>query len=253
MLLAAAVCPHPPLLVPALTGAQDGPPTGPAAEAATAAADLRATCLAAVRDLLATAGPDADVVVVGTGPTPGSAAPDAVGSLSGYGADVTLGLARVTDVPPTGLPSLPLSITIGLWLLREAGYDGPARARVVTQHATPAECADLGARLAAFPALTVLLVMGDGSARRDEKAPGALDERALPFDTAAAEALADADTAALAALDPDLAHDLLATGRAPWQILAGAVEADGRPWKSELRSSDAPYGVGYLVAVWTPA
>ncbi|MFI5956941.1 hypothetical protein [Cryptosporangium sp. NPDC051539] len=255
MLLAAAVCPHPPLLVPALTGASGGPPTGPAADAATAAAELRATCLGAVRDLLAagrSAGTDLDVVVVGTGPTPGSAAPDAVGSLAGYGADLTLGLARVTGEAPAAVPTLPLSVTIGIWLLREAGHDGPVRARVVTQHATPAECADLGSRLAAFPAPTVLLVMGDGSASRDEKAPGSLDPRALPFDAAAAEALASVDTAALAALDPDLAHDLLAPGRAPWQILAGAVEADGRDWKGELRSADAPYGVGYLVAFWSP-
>ncbi|SHM45146.1 class III extradiol dioxygenase subunit B-like domain-containing protein [Cryptosporangium aurantiacum] len=250
MLLAAAVCPHPPLLVPQLTGASvQQPSNGPAA----AVAALRETALAAVRDLLAVgdeAGTDLDVVVVGTGPTPGSAAPDAVGSLAGYGADVTVALTR--GEPGTAAPSLPLSVTVGVWLLREAGYPGPVRARVVTEHATPAECADLGARIAAFPTPTVLLVMGDGSASRDEKAPGALDPRAVPFDTAVADALAAVDTAALGALDPALARELLAAGRAPWQILAGAVEADGRPWKGELRSTDAPYGVGYLVASWSP-
>ncbi|MFG1923979.1 hypothetical protein [Cryptosporangium sp. NPDC048952] len=244
MLLAATVCPHPPLLVPSLTGA-----TGPA--------ELRETCVAAVRDLLAageSSGDDLDVVVIGTGPTPGSAAPDAVGSLAGYGADVTVGLTRVVpDTDPTGTPTLPLSVTVGTWLLREAGWTGPVRARVVTEHATPAECADLGARLAGFPAPTVLLVMGDGSASRDEKAPGALDPRAVPFDTAVADALSSVNTAALAALDPALARELLAAGRAPWQILAGAVEADGRPWKGELRSAEAPYGVGYLIAAWSPA
>lgn len=263
MLLAATVCPHPPLLVPQLTGAPGtaGPP-----EAAPAAA-LRETCLAAVRDLLTaaeSAGDELDVVVVGTGPTPGSAAPDAIGSLSGHGADVTVGLARVPEpsdgvgAPAAQAPAaqpgtLPLSVTVGVWLLRQAGWTGPVRARVVTEYATPTECADLGARLSAFPAPTALLVMGDGSARRDEKAPGALDPRALPFDTAAAEALAAVDTAALAALDPELARELLAPGRAAWQILAGAVDADGRPWKGELRSAEAPYGVGYLVASWSPA
>ncbi|GAA3397949.1 hypothetical protein [Cryptosporangium minutisporangium] len=258
MLLAAAVCPHPPLLVPQLTGASaQRPPSGPAADAATAAATLRETCLTAVRDLIAAgdqAGSELDVVVVGTGPTPGSAAPDAVGSLAGYGADVTVGLTRVVpDVAPSGTPTLPLSVTIGVWLLRAAGYAGPVRARVVTENATPAECADLGSRISGFPVPTALLVMGDGSASRDEKAPGALDPRAVPFDTAVADALATVDTAALAALDPALARELLAAGRAPWQILAGAVSADGRPWKGELRSADAPYGVGYLVASWSPA
>ncbi|WP_035856892.1 hypothetical protein [Cryptosporangium arvum] len=279
MLLAATVCPHPPLLVPALTGA-----TGPA--------ELREACVAAVRDLLAAGEPSGDaldVVVVGTGPTPGSAAPDAIGSLSGYGADVTVALTRVVPTPeptdtnptPTGLSgagptgsglsgtglsgagptgvgpigaaTLPLSVTVGVWLLRQAGWSGPVRARVVTENATPTECADLGARLAGYPAPTVLLVMGDGSASRDEKAPGSLDPRAVPFDTAVADALASVDTAALAALDPALARELFAAGRAPWQILAGAVEADARPWKGELRSAEAPYGVGYLVATWSPA
>ena len=254
MLLAATVCPHPPLLVPPLTGASGEPaPGSPAAEAAA----LRETCLAAVRDLLAageSSGDELDVVVVGTGPTPGSAAPDAIGSLAGYGADVEVGLTRVTpDAVPSGVPTLPLSVTVGVWLLREAGWTGSVRARVVTEYATPAECADLGARLAAYPAPTALLAMGDGSASRDEKAPGALDPRAVPFDTAVADALATVDTGALAALDPELGRELLAAGRAPWQILAGAVVADGRPWKGELRSADAPYGVGYLVASWSPA
>jgi hypothetical protein len=299
VLLAATVCPHPPLLVPALTGA-----TGPA--------ELREACVAAVRDLLAAGEPSGDaldVVVVGTGPTPGSAAPDAIGSLSGYGADVTVALTRVVPTPeptdtnptatglssagttgagptgtglsgavltgagptgsglsgtvlsgavptgvgPIGAATLPLSVTVGVWLLRQAGWSGPVRARVVTENATPTECADLGARLAGYPAPTVLLVMGDGSASRDEKAPGSLDPRAVPFDTAVADALASVDTAALAALDPALARELFAAGRAPWQILAGAVEADARPWKGELRSAEAPYGVGYLVATWSPA
>ena len=90
---------------------------------------------------------------------------------------------------------------------------------------------------------------GDASACRTLKAPGYLDERAAPFDTELARALGTADTAALRALDTALAHELKVSGRAPWQVLAGA--ATGNPTlKGTLLHEDAPYGVGYLVATW---
>lgn len=91
--------------------------------------------------------------------------------------------------------------------------------------------------------------MGDGSACRTVKAPGYLDERAEPFDAEAARALGAADTAALAALDPGLARELQAAGRAPWQVLAGAAEGAGL--SGALLYDEAPYGVGYLVAAWS--
>jgi hypothetical protein len=93
-----------------------------------------------------------------------------------------------------------------------------------------------------------LLVIGDGAAMHTEKAPGHLDERAGPFDDAVAAALAAADPTALAALDRAQAADLWASGRAPWQVLAGATR-DGA-WKGELLHSSRPFGVGYHVAVW---
>jgi hypothetical protein len=39
-------------------------------------------------------------------------------------------------------------------------------------------------------------------------------------------------------------------GRAPWQVLAGAVEATGGNWRGRLHYHAAPYGVAYLVATW---
>lgn len=223
-----------------------------AGDAVAETAALRSSCLTAVRGLLSAAEGGTDVVVVGTGPTAGTAQPDATGSLVGYGADVTVSLSSSPSAPVGG-PSLPLSVTIGVWLLRQADYPGVVRARVVTEHATPAECADLGARIAAFPTSTALLVMGDGSARRTERAPGHYDPRAESFDAGVAAALATADAPALAGLDPELARELLAPGRAGWQVLAGAVETDGRPWKGQLLAAEAPYGVEYLVATWNPA
>ncbi|MGL5929976.1 MAG: hypothetical protein ACRCY8_13660 [Dermatophilaceae bacterium] len=72
-------------------------------------------------------------------------------------------------------------------------------------------------------AASALVVVADGSARRGEKAPGHLDERALAFDEALVSALRDADPAALLALDAALAVDVLAHGRAPLQVAAGAM------------------------------
>jgi hypothetical protein len=51
---------------------------------------------------------------------------------------------------------------------------------------------------------------------------------------------------ALVRIDPDLAREFMATGRAAWQVLAGAVK-DSR-LATEIRYCDDPFGVAYLVA-----
>jgi hypothetical protein len=103
---------------------------------------------------------------------------------------------------------------------------------------------------------TALLAVGDGSARRSTTAPGYLDERAVPFDAGIEQAVRDGDLAVLAAVDPGLARDLMATGRPAWQVLAGALGPGplqpGRP-ATEVLYADGPFGVGYLVATFTPA
>jgi hypothetical protein len=234
VLLAAAVCPHPPLLVPAIAGA-----------AAAETDDLRTAALDAVRALVAT-GPDA-IVVVGTGAAAGTARPGETGTLAGYGVDLTVALG---DGPQPSEPRLPLSLTLGAWLLREVGYTGGAHGRVVTAAVPPAELAGLGERIAAFPGRTALLVMGDGTARLSEKAPGYLDPRAAAYDAQVGAALAGADAGALRGLDPVLSDELLVAGRPAWQVLAGAA-GDGA-WHGTLRYSGAPYGVAYHVASWEP-
>ena len=47
-------------------------------------------------------------------------------------------------------------------------------------------------------------------------------------------------------MTPDAAGELLAAGRAPWQVLAGA--ARGGSWQGAVTWTGAPYGVTYLVA-----
>jgi hypothetical protein len=140
---------------------------------------------------------------------------------------------------------LPRALSVGAWLLDDAGFGGERRFVGVPAATTPADCAALGEELSGG----ALLVVADGSARRSLKAPGHLDERAEPFDAGVAAALSTADLAALTALDPDLAGALLAAGRAPWQVAAAAGR--GRVWDAELLLSEAPYGVGWFVGRWT--
>jgi hypothetical protein len=235
-LLAAAVCPHPPLLVPAVAGAS------PELD------DLRAACLAAVQGLLDRA-PEL-VVIVGDAASVVDADQTASGSLAGFGVDVRSG------DPPPAVPALPLSLMIGAWLLDAAGWTGRRRYLGLPDSTSSSEAAASGAQLAADPDRIALLVMGDGSARRSSTAPGYLDPRAAEFDATVATSLTGADAPALLALDADLAHDLLAAGRASWQVLAGAISADsaaaGHRWTGELLLDVAPYGVGYFVTTAAP-
>jgi hypothetical protein len=220
--VAVAFCPCPPLLLPEVAGA---------AVADTAA--LRTACAGAV-DALLTPRPDV-VVVVGPG-AQGRYGQGDGGDLRGFGVDLEVPLAG--GVRPGGR-RLPLSLTVGAWLLDGAGHAGTRIG--VGPH-------DLAAVVADLPGPVGLLVVGDGSARRSEKAPGSLDAAAGPFDAAVAAALAAGDAAALAALDPAEGERLLAAGVPAWRAV-GALLA-GRDVDADLLHDGAPFGVGYLVASW---
>ncbi|ARQ68136.1 class III extradiol dioxygenase subunit B-like domain-containing protein [Streptomyces marincola] len=235
MLVAAAVCPCPPLLVPEV-----------AAGAAAELDDARAACYDAI-GVLAAARPDR-LVVVGPASPPGRGAfpGGARGSLAGFGVDVraTLGAGEPAD------RALPPSLTVGAWLLERTGWRAaPVEGLGVAESLDPGQAAALGRDLAAGTERLALLVLGDGSACRSPRAPGAYDERAAAFDAAAARALGDANTAALAVLDAPLAEALHVAGRSAWQLLAGAAEDAGLGGR--LLYDSAPYGVGYFVASWS--
>jgi hypothetical protein len=93
-----------------------------------------------------------------------------------------------------------------------------------------------------------LLAIGDGSARRAVKAPGALDEAAAGFDAGVCAALRTGDPAGLAALDPAEGERLLAAGTPTWRAVGAALR--GAQFRATLHYDDAPFGVGYLVADW---
>ena len=228
MITAAALCPAPPLLARELTGA------------VAVAPDLRQACLEAAGALLADE-PDL-VAVVGVAAETRAWPSNGRLDLGGY--------APGLEAPTSAGPPVPLPLGLGARLLDHAGYDGRRELQSVGDDEPAWACAALGGRLAGAAARVALLVMADGSARRGLKAPGYLDERSAPFDAAVEAAVRAADMAALLALDPVLARDLMATGRAGWQVLAGAMHRQQPVTK--VRYCDDPFGVAYLVASLQP-
>ena len=225
--------PHPPLLVPAI-----------AAGAASEVAGLLAACESAVAELVAEA-PET-IVCVGSGSRTTRHRTGARGTLAGYGVHV-----EAPSHHHGGLPHLPLSLTIGRWLLERVGWRGPLMLQEIATTAPPEDCATVGRRLGAESGRrSAWLVLGDGTACRSDRAPGHFDPRAKWFDERVSRALAQGDVAALADLDATEAEELQVAGRAPWQVLAGAL-AGQTVSAARLRYDDAPFGVGYLVAHWS--
>lgn len=240
MLVAAAVCPCPPLLVPEVAAG--------AAPELDAVRDAGADALG----VLAAARPDR-LVVVGPAEEDGAYEEGARGSFRGFGVDLDVRLGRgattIPDAPPAA-PALPASLAVAAWLLDRTDWaDAPVDGLGIGEPFDAERCIQVGRDISGSPERVALLVMGDASACRTLKAPGYLDDRAAGFDAEVARALADADTAALKALDTGLARELKASGHAPWQFLACAAE--GADLSGSLLYDDAPYGVGYLVAAWS--
>ncbi|WP_055529478.1 class III extradiol dioxygenase subunit B-like domain-containing protein [Streptomyces graminilatus] len=237
MLVAAAVCPCPPLLVPEVAAG-----AAPELDAArTACADALGVLAASRPDRLLVVGPAGEG---GRGPHPEGTR----GSFRGFGVD--LGVRLGTGDAEPAERELPAALAVAAWLLERAGWSqAPVAGLGVAETLAAERCLAAGREIAGRPERVALLVMGDASACRTLKAPGYLDERAAGFDADVARALGAADAAALKALDAELAYELKVSGRAPWQVLAGAAESTGLA--GVLLYDDAPYGVGYVVAAWS--
>lgn len=223
MLVAAAVCPHPPLLLPTV-----GVGLGADID------ELRDRCQEAVDVLWASPADRVYVVGAGAGPAASSFAPWAPGS-----PDAT----TAVDVPEP----LPLPLLVGAHLT-----SGRLRSFVVVDPLTEsADCVDLGRELAESAERVALLVMGDGAARHDVKAPGYVDARAAGWDESVHGMFAAGDLTTLATLDVVVGDELLCAGRPAWQVLAGA--ATDVAIRTKTASLTVPFGVGYHVASWVMA
>ncbi len=224
-LLRVVLCPQPPLLFRELGGLADPVP------------GLRAACLASLGAALELR-PER-VVVVAAVPDPASVDQDGVPDVRRFG----------TTGPTTG-PRLPLALGIGRRLLDEVGWRGPTELVGLDVEAGRDALADLARRLTGDAQRTVVLLLGDGSARRDAKGPGALDERAFGFDARVVDAVRRGDARTLAELDPALADELMVLGGATFRLLGEIGLAVPAPAVGEVVHESDPFGVLYLVAVW---
>ncbi|GAB3876839.1 hypothetical protein GCM10029964_024660 [Kibdelosporangium lantanae] len=232
MIARAAVVPHPPLLVPELVVA-DVPEVRAVRQACVAAA--RALAAASRRWIAVAAGS-------------GQVGAHSVGTFRGYGVDVRVTLSD--DTQGDADPAMPLPALVAGWLREQAGA-ASVTVYLVDPSTSGSECEAFGRELAKDQDEPVgLLVLGDGSYRVGDRAPGRPDGRAPAFEDQVATALAAADPGALLALDASLAGELGADGRVAWQVLAGA--AAGRTWRCVANERMVPFGVGYHVAVWDP-
>lgn len=227
-----AFVPHPPLLVPELVTGADGETAGVRDAATEAVAWLRQS--------------STDWIAVGAhdGP-PMRLGPAAAGGFVGYGVDVRVSMSR-QDVRP-GAGPLPLPALVAGWL-RQRVDARSVRCELIDASTAVSDCVAMGRRLHEEADEVGLLVLGDGSNRHGPRAPGRADDRAAGFDASVSTALAEADGDVLRELDPALAAELGAIGRAPWQVAAGLAAEE--TWHGKMLYSDAPFGVGYHVAIW---
>lgn len=255
----AVVVPATPLLAPPMAGHGRG--AARAAEPVRRAAGDAVAEL--VSDLRAMGGPAGTVVCVGAGSAASRHPTGSWGTLAGLG--VAVEAPAGYDGRP---PSLPPSLTVGARLLEQAGCPTDALLlQEVDRDASPSATLDLGRDLEegtrARGGVVGWLVVGDGSTTRSTSAPGGHDARGELFDAQVAVGLATGDPPALAALDPSIAATAGAAGRSGWQVLAGAAfpqagstraaAATPPPLHARLLFDEAPFGVGDLIARWSPA
>lgn len=164
------------------------------------------------------------VLILAPGPQTGPV--DDGGRLVGFGRDLGLGA------------EVPLGIAVARYFLGPVGSLG----WVVGPDDDPVRVAR------ALPRTDAVLVMGDGSACRSERAPGHVHPAAHSFDDRVQTALATGRPSDLAALDPALGHAVMAAGTDVWRVLGSTGIHVGEA--TELCFAD-PFGVAYFVATWT--
>jgi hypothetical protein len=222
--------------------------------------ELRTACLDVLKHMRQVWDDGGDVVLVGSGRSRETFTSGAVGTFAGFGVPLTTTMPGRSKAPTTTQGMMPLSLTVGAWLMQQVGTWDAEQTRATTQTGTvrgesvpgewsPAEAVALGRDLAASADRVAIVAMGDGSSALSVSAPGYVVAGAREWQDSVQQALTKVDTATLAAVDPAVAARFGAAGRVPWQVLAGAV-GSGEGWQGELAASDERYGVGYLAVRW---
>ena len=95
-----------------------------------------------------------------------------------------------------------------------------------------------------------VLVVGNGTATRSEKAPGHLDERSFAYDGVIEQALQHGDPQGLSELDVALGEELWTYDAPAFRDLARLTDSR---FDAEVDYADDPFGVQYWVVRWTCA
>lgn len=153
------------------------------------------------------------------------------------------------DDPNARDPAAPAAVLVGAELLGRCGYGGRVAAFVAC--GTPEQ-------VGVAPSLTVtagdgLLVVGDGTATRHEKAPGHVVDGAVGLDRRIASMLASADLDGLLGLSADMDDRYLLDGRPAWQAAAHLIRRTGTVREARLLGFFDPQHVAYFVAEWSVA
>lgn len=266
MIVAAVVCPGPPLLVPGL-----------APRLAQAVPDLSLACRAAVHVLDRTD----RVVVLSTGRRGAGTVARVPGTVISA---ASLARSDLSIAPDTVLPAGPQTPAECSPADRSpeecsrAGRrggraaDDPAVGTIVAAHllasadiAIPTTAIEIdptggdpAAQVAELlpdlhgPVSTGLLVIADGAASHGPSAPGAEDPHAAEFDAELCGHLAAGDPAALAAFCHDRRDQaaVLRCETLPGFVALAGLSAARPPVAAAIDYYGAPFGVGYIVARW---
>ncbi len=148
-------------------------------------------------------------------------------------------------------PALDHGAMVPLWYLREAGWRGKVVC-VRIGGLPPHECYDIGKVLAEAAEQRVgILASGDLSHCLSEDGPSPYNPAGAEFDGAIAAALEENDFSRVLSLPAEFRQRAAECGWRPLVTLLGAIE--GRDSRSQVLSYQGPYGVGYLVALFTLA
>lgn len=269
-LIYTAFVPHPPLIVPAVGGAE-----WPLARATH-------TAMQAVGVELSALAPDTVVVISPHGPVFSDAIaihqiPEITGDLGAFGApEVALRFAIDTELArlietaahELGVPVAPVTADwaaewnaerldhgtlVPLHFVAEAGWEGPivpiaigylpALQLYIFGQALQRAIDRSGQRVA-------VLASGDLSHRLTAEAPAGYSPEGQRFDDEVMAALHDGDLARLFDLDPAGCEAAGSCGLRPLMMLAGVL--DGLEIKPQVRSYEGPLGVGYAVVPLLP-
>jgi hypothetical protein len=224
VLVAIAIVPSAPVLVPELAGA-----------AAAEIADLREAVLTAAAAL-----PDR-WIAIGAGAAEALWGPESTGTFAGFGVDLAVGLSPQADDDA----DLALCALITGWIRGQVRPGARAEVHCVAPAGDAlARGRALRAAIDADTERIGVLVVADGCNTLTPAAPGGHDPESVAVEAALDDALASGDATALGAL-PDTV-----VGRAAFAVLAGLAEPAPRTAKELYRG--APFGVGYSVDLWQP-